>query len=129
MPAITENDLKAEIKNNRLSSIYFLYGKETFLCLHYADRIASAAVGTESADFNLHRFNGFDHSVDEAIIGISQAPVFADRKCVVLCDYDIPSLDSGDREKLMDIIEHPYDDTVLIFCFSSVELYQKNPDG
>lgn len=129
MPVVNENELKSDIKSKSFANVYFLYGRETFMCLHYADKIAVAAVPEESADFNLHRFNGFDHTVDEAVTGVSRAPVFADRKCVILCDYDIPALDSSDRDKLLDILEHPYEDTVLVLCFSSVVLYQKNPDG
>lgn len=129
MPIITENELKADIKNKSFANIYFLYGKETMLCLHYADKISATAVDAQTADFNLHKFNGFDHTVDEAIMGLSQIPIFTDKKFVVLCDYDIPSLDSADKDKLIDVLENPYEDTILVLCFSSVVLYQKNPDG
>ena len=64
--AITESELKKQLKEGRLKRVYFLYGEETYLSGHYASQIAAKAVGKDDlAEFNLQKFDGRECTAEE----------------------------------------------------------------
>lgn len=111
--AVTEEKLSAAIKGNRISRVYYLYGKEPFLVKTYVDKIIKKTVGDNPFDFNLIRVNGNPEIglLNDYVDGL---PVFADMKAVVINDIDPEKLDKKDFESFLTIIENIPDTTVLI---------------
>lgn len=58
MARITEQKLKEQIKSKDFSSLYFLYGEESYLVKHYASKIVEGAVPKGMEAFNLHLLDG-----------------------------------------------------------------------
>ncbi len=128
MPRINENQLRSNIKSGIFSNLYFIFGKEPLLAQYYANQIAKKAIDPQLADFNLTKLNGEDHTADMAADSAMNMPMLSDKRCVLLCDYDIVNLPKSDKDKLMDLITNPYPQTIVVFWFSGVELYQRNLD-
>ena len=64
--AITESELKKQLKEGGLKRVYFLSGEETYLSGHYASQIAAKAVGKDDlAEFNLQKFDGRECTAEE----------------------------------------------------------------
>ena len=87
---ITENELKKQLKAGEFLRVYFLYGEESYLTAHYAAQIAAKAVGDSAlAEFNLQKFDGQSCTAEEIEDAAEALPVMADRKCVVVRDFDV----------------------------------------
>lgn len=118
----TEADLKKQLKNESLKSLYVLYGEESYLTAHYAHKIASLAVTEEEADFNLDKLDG-DVSANEIVAAAETLPAFAERRAVVVCDYNVAT-DVQGADVWEEFFEDLPDTTVLIFWYCRVM-----PDG
>jgi len=118
----TEADLKRQLKNEPLKSLYVLYGDESYLTAHYADKIASLAVSAEEADFNLDKLDGTARTAGDIIAAAETLPAFAERRAVVVCDYNVAT------DSQSDLWEPFFADlppsTVLVFWYCGVL-----PDG
>ena len=119
---VNENDLKKQIKNGELANIYFLYGEESYLTAHYADQIASKAVGDHPlAEFNYQKFDGQSCTAGEIEEAAEALPVMADRKCVVVRDFDVAAAGAAVQEQLNALISDAPKSCVLIFWLDAVE--------
>lgn len=114
MPVINEAQLNSNIKSGRFSSVYFLYGEESFLVKTYASRIRDKALGEDNSGINLLELRGnpdlnmlSDHA--EAL------PFFADRKVISINDFNPEKLAEEDTELFEQILKNVPDTTVIIF--------------
>ena len=86
---ITEAELKKRLKEG-LAPLYFLYGEESYLTAHYAAQIAEKAVGKDDmGGFNLQKLDGQSVSFDQIEEAVEALPLMAERKCVVIRDFDV----------------------------------------
>ncbi len=117
-----EADLKKQLKQEPLKSLYVLYGDESYLTAHYAAKIASLALSPEEADFNLDKLDGTACSAEEIIATAETLPAFAERRVVSVCDYNVAT-DQGSDVWESFFADLP-DTTVLVFWYCRVL-----PDG
>jgi len=95
---ITEDSLKDNLKLNKLSNLYYFYGKEVFLVKHYTDNVRQK-FAPDLDEFNLVKFTGlsdFD-SLEEAI---ETLPVFAEKKVVIINDLNAEKLDADTLDRI-----------------------------
>ncbi len=118
-----EKDLKNHLKNEPLKRLYVLYGEETYLTAHYAKKIASMAVSGEMEDFNLETFDGTETSANELIAAAQTLPAFADRRAVVVYDYNVAA-DAKGADEWPEFFADLPEECVLIFWYCNVK-----PDG
>ncbi|MCL2636890.1 MAG: DNA polymerase III subunit delta [Oscillospiraceae bacterium] len=96
---ITEDILKENLKLNKLSNLYYFFGKEVFLVKTYADRVREK-FAPDLDEFNLIKFSGtpdFD-SLEEAV---ETLPVFAEKKVVLLNDFDAEKIEIDTLERMI----------------------------
>ena len=86
MPIMNETDLKRNIDSGKLLSVYFMFGNDDGLKKLYSSKIRSKIV-PEDDFFNFQRFEG-DVDLQSVYDAVMQFPMMAERKCVVLSDYD-----------------------------------------
>lgn len=119
---ITETELKKQLKEGRFARVYFLYGEESYLTAHYAAQIAAKAVGDSAlAEFNLQKFDGQSCTADEIEDAAEALPVMADRKCVVVRDFDVASGGTAAQEKVLALVKDPPEGCVLVFWLDALE--------
>jgi DNA polymerase-3 subunit delta len=98
---ITEEALKDNLKLNKLSNLYYFFGKEIFLVKHYADSVKQK-FAPDLDEFNFVKFNGisdFD-SLEEAI---ETLPVFAEKKVVLINDFDAEKTDIETLDRIISL--------------------------
>jgi len=118
---ITESELKKHISSSKFEKVYFLYGEENYLSAHYAGLIASKVVGGHPlAEFNYQKFDGNDCTVGEIQDAVEALPVMAERKCVVVRDFDVSSANSAAVEQLNSMIQDLPESVVLVFWLDAV---------
>jgi DNA polymerase-3 subunit delta len=121
---ITEDALKDNLKLNKLTNLYYFYGKEVFLVKTYTDRVREK-FAPDSDEFNLVKFAGvpeFD-SLEEAI---ETLPVFADRKLVIISDFDAEKLDADYLEKAITLFSDIPEYCAVIIAITGFEPALRN---
>ena len=123
MAVIFEEALKKDIAAKKTADTYLLFGDEAYLIDLYTAKLSAFV---EDEVFNLQRFAG-DCELQEVYDAVMQVPLFADRKCVILSDYDFEHTSKSNLEKLCSLLAEEHEETVFILNFYSVEVdYKKS---
>jgi DNA polymerase-3 subunit delta len=114
---MTEEQLRAELKNNTIRRVYYLHGKENFLVQTYAKQIADKALGDGDPLLNLLRFNGVP-DLSALSDFVNALPIFAERRVVLLNDLDAEKLRQEELDSLLEIIA-AISDTACIVIYAT----------
>ncbi len=120
MPIVYEDELRRDISSGHFAPVYLIYGDDSYLKNHYKDTLAKKASDGDPF-FNLQKFEG-DTDLQEVFDAVNQFPMMAERKSVLLCDFDFTK---GDFDRLLELIANANDTCVLIICFDTVDFDAK----
>lgn len=118
-----EKALKSSLDSGALCSVYIIYGNDGFLKKQAVNRIISASVG-EDDGLNLLRFEA-GCSLQDVYDELNGFPVMADKKCVILTDFDIDGAGKNEFEKLLSLVGDSYETSVFVLHFDTVVPEQK----
>ena len=112
-----------QIKQGKISSLYFLYGEERFIIDELLQKLREAIVPAGIADLNNDRFYAGEH--DPAIIleAVDTLPMMPSRRLVEVRVVD--HFSSSEREKLIPLLEHPPETSVVVFVAESIDEREK----
>lgn len=120
-----EAHLKNDIKSGNFAPCYIIFGNDGYLKKQNTENLIKAIVDPDDI-FNYQKFTG-ESSLQEVYEAKEQLPMMADKKCVVLKDYDLEGCAKDDFEKLVSLCGEKNEDTVFILWFDSVEVdYKKS---
>lgn len=125
MPFLSDIELGKCIRENQIESVYFLYGKETFLSQGYLKKLIGKAVPKGTESFNLQLFDGAALDMVSLRVETEALPLMAQRKCVVLKNPNIEKLTKSDFEELMEMVQDPNPTTVFIIFVNAYDLNPK----
>ena len=116
---------KADLKEGTIGCCYLFHGEESYLREHYLEQLRSALVPAGFEDFNYHRLEGKDLTVQALAETAEAMPMMAERTFVVVTDLDLFKLNEEQREKLIAFLEDipPY--CCVAFVYDTVE-YKPN---
>ncbi len=123
MSIVSEAELKKDISTKQFLPVYLIYGDDSFLKNHYKNTLANKATDGDPF-FNLQKFEG-DIDLQEVFDAVNQFPMLADRKSVVLSDYNFERCEKSDFERLIELVLNVNDTCVLIICFDTVDFDSK----
>lgn len=118
MAVVYEDTLKKDITTKNFSSVYLIYGDDSYLKNYYKDTIAEKSFDGDPF-FNLQKF-GSDTDLQEVFDAVNQYPMMADKKSVVLSDFDFDRCSKSEFDKLCSLISNANDTCVFIICFDTV---------
>lgn len=118
MPIVYEDELRKDISAGHFAPVYLIYGDDSYLKNHYKDTLAKKAFDGDPF-FNLQKFEG-DANLQEVFDAVNQFPMMADRKSVLLTDFDFEHTSKGDFDRFLELISNANDSCVLIVCFDTV---------
>lgn len=121
MSAITETELKKQIRSNELDNLYFIYGNESYLKKHYLDLLVKKSVDKNFKDFNLHIFDGKGIDMKAVALAVEAMPMMSDKTCVVLKDIKPTELGDNGKETLLSIVSDIPETCMVIICCLTVE--------
>ncbi len=125
MSAITEAELKKQIRSNEFDNLYFIYGNESYLKKHYLDTLVKKLVDDSFKDFNLHVFDGKGIDMKEVALAVEALPMMSERSCVVIKDIKPTELGDGGKDALMSLLADIPETCVVIICALTVETDSK----
>lgn len=119
MPVIFENQLKAELAQNRIKHIYILFGEDSYLVKSYENAIINKTCGKD----NEFDFIKLERDIDLQIVfdAVNQFPMLSERKCVVLSDYDFENASKTDFDRLIELLSDNNDFSTLVLSFDAVQ--------
>ncbi|MBR5472532.1 MAG: DNA polymerase III subunit delta [Clostridia bacterium] len=123
MPIVFEDVLRKDISSKRFASVYLIFGDDSYLKNYYKDALANKSYDGDPF-FNLQKFEG-DCDLQEVFDAVNQFPMMADRKCVVLSDFDFEHCAKDDFDRLLNLIADANDTCVLVICFDAIEFDAK----
>lgn len=119
MPAIKEENLRAQIKSKCLKPVYMLYGPDTYLKQYYAEKIAAVSLA------ETEKLSGENFNVSDFLDKVQIPDFSGNGRCYVICDLDFEKLVKSDFEEMKTFLAEPPDAGVTVFWFDSVELDYK----
>ena len=118
-------DLKRQIKNKELGSLYFFHGEETFLLNHYLGLIRKQLLDPLTESFNSHRFTAETFEIRDFADAVENLPMMAEHTFVQVDDIDLFKMNEDGRIKMTEILSDIPDYCTVIFTYETVSW---NPD-
>jgi len=109
--------LKNDLSAGTLGCAYIFYGEESYLRAYYLVELRKTLVPAGFEDFNYHKLEGKDLTV-QALSEMAEAmPMLAERTLIVVTDYDIFKLNEEQRERMIAFLEDipPYCCVVFVY--------------
>ncbi len=122
VPALTENELKTEIKASNFSNLYFLYGEEKYLIKHYTGLLEKKIVNPDFADFNLHTYDGKTVDLDDIITAAENLPMFSEYSCIIVKDMPVDSLSEEISDRLISFVSDIPETTIIIISLPTLDV-------
>lgn len=123
MPIVYEDQLRKDIASKHFAPVYLLFGDDGYLKKHYKDTLANKSYDGDPF-FNLQKFEG-DIDLQEVFDAVNQFPMMADRKSVVVSDYDFERASKEEFDRFIELISNANDTCVLIICFDALDFDSK----
>ncbi|MCL2313483.1 MAG: DNA polymerase III subunit delta [Firmicutes bacterium] len=124
MAKINYKILKNDIKLNKLSNLYFLFGEEKFLISHFTYKIIEKVIGSPES-INLIKFNNDFFDFNKILNAIETFPVNSKKKCVII-DSKFNNMNKNFYEQFLKILQDIPDFCILIIQDFSEEDEVKN---
>lgn len=117
---LNEKTLKSSIESGSVLPVYLITGDDVFLKKQALDRIIKATVEPDD-EMNLIRFE-YGVELQQVYDELNGFPLMADKKCVVLSEFDIDDAPKSDLETLCELASDKYDTSVFVIYFGNREL-------
>ena len=117
--------LKSDLSAGTPGCAYIFYGEESYLREYYLGELRKKLVPAGFEEFNYHRLEGKDLTVQSLSEMAEAMPMMAERTLIVVTDFDIFKLNEEQREKMITFLEDipPY--CCVVFVYDTVE-YKPN---
>ena len=111
---------KADLSAGTVGCAYIFYGEESYLREYYLGELRKKLVPAGFEEFNYHRLEGKDLTVQVLTEMAEAMPMLSERTLIVVTDFDIFKLGEEQREKLIALLEDipPY--CCLVFVYDTV---------
>lgn len=117
--------LKDDLKNQSIGLLYVIGGEEAYLKQHYLKELVAQVVDENFRDFNYDEFEGNHLTIDQLITAVESYPAMAERRMVVVKDFDVFKPPASWKEPLMEMLSDLPEHICLVFYYDTVEF---NPD-
>ena len=116
---------KADLKAGNIGCCYLFHGEESYLREHYLKQLRKTLVPAGFEEFNYHRLEGKDLTIQALSETAEAMPMMAERTMIVVTDLDLFKLNEEQREKLIAFLEDipPY--CCVVFLYDTLE-YKPN---
>ena len=115
MAEFDEKQLRAHIRGGDFLPVYLFCGDEAYLKKHHCDTLCEKAVGKDFFDFNYQSFEGKNLDYRDVFDAAVMMPLMSDKRCVLVRDARLESLNESDFSLFKDYLENPSESTVLVF--------------
>lgn len=113
--------LKAAIKSGEFERLYLIAGEESYLKEYYLNELKRAIVDETFREFNLVELEGKSLTPEALNDAIESYPVMAERKLIIVTDFDLYKAPSPYHQVLETVLEDLPDYVCLVFYYDVLE--------
>lgn len=117
--------IKADLAANTPAGVYIFYGEETYLREHYLRELQKTLIPAGFEEFNFHRLNGKNLSVQELAEAVEAMPMMTERTLVIVTDWDLYKLPEEQRTALIALLSDWPEYCCCVFVYDLIE-YKPN---
>jgi len=110
--------------NKPIYPVYFLYGPEDYLVEEEVQKLLNQTLSPKERGFNLHLFNGEEHSSQEIIQTAQTLPMFSHHRFVLVRESD--RMDEEKVDSLMEYIKKPSPSTCFVLQGQTIGPWKKH---
>lgn len=110
-----------DIQNKTFAPLYLISGDETYQKERYLRQLKRTVVDPTFADFNLIPFEGKTLTPDQLIEAIDSCPAMADKKLVIVTDFDLYKPPAGFAEILPSLLSDLPEYLCLVFYYDILD--------
>ena len=114
-PAAGVEQLKSDLKAKTPGRFYILYGEEDYLRRYYLEQLKKQVLDDLTADFNFHRLNAENFSVELLADCIEALPMMAERTLILAEDVDLFA--QAETERLCELLTDLPDYCCLVLTY------------
>jgi DNA polymerase-3 subunit delta len=120
-PVKTRKEMKIK-PSPEIYPVYFLYGPEDYLVEKEIQKLLNQTLSQKERGFNLHLFNGEEHSSQEIAQAAETLPMFSQHRFILVSEAD--RMDEEKVEALMEYVKSPSPSTRLVFHGQTIGLWK-----
>ncbi len=113
--------LKKELKENALGTLYLFYGEEAYLRDFYLSEVKKRILTPGLEEFNLHTIQGKDANPRMISEAVDCLPMMSERTMVLVTDYDLFKTSENQREELIALFSDLPEYVCLVFVYDLIE--------
>lgn len=113
--------LKDALKTGNFNRLYMITGEESYLKEYYLEELKKKAVDEAFRDFNLIELDGKSMTPEELSDAIESYPAMAERKLVVVTDFDLYKAPAPFQPVIETILEDLPEYVCLVFFYDILE--------
>lgn len=117
--------LKADLSAKTAGNAYLFYGEESYLREYYVGELRKLLIPKGFEEFNYHRLDGKDLTVQLLAETAEALPMMAERTLILVSDFDLYRLGEEQRDRLIAFLEDVPPYCCVVFIFDTVE-YKPN---
>ncbi|MBR5232788.1 MAG: DNA polymerase III subunit delta [Clostridia bacterium] len=117
-----ELSVKKHIQAGSFSSLYFVYGDESYLASHYANTLASSITDTSGMSFNYYYFDSETITFDSFYEACESLPMMSDRVCIFVKDFPFLKTNADELKQYYDYFSQIPETTTAIFLVTNEDV-------
>ena len=114
---LSEKSLKSALDSGSLLPVYIIAGEDIYLKKQALDRIIKATVEPDD-EMNLVKYE-YGVDLQEVYDELGAFPLMAEKKCVILKDFELENASKTEFEKLCEMASEPYESSVFVLYFGA----------
>lgn len=124
MAVVNDLQLVKDLRGKNYSNLYYFYGKDVMTIETFVKRLSEKLVSKEDRTYNFHKFNGKGLDLSELSECCDALPMFSEKVCILLNDYNAEDFSAGDNEFLLSVINNLPETTIMIFYNTAIDVCQ-----
>lgn len=113
--------LKTQLKENTLGTLYLLHGEEAYLRDFYLGEVKKRILTPGLEEFNLHTISGKEANPRVISEAVDCLPMMSERTMVLVTDYDLFKASESQREALITLFSDLPEYVCLVFVYDLIE--------
>ncbi len=113
--------LKSQLKEKKLSRLYFFHGEETFLLHYYLEQMKKLLIDELTESFNYHKLTAEDFDIAVFSEAVENLPMMAENTFVWVDEIDIFKFPEEQRNKMAEILSDIPEYCTVVFTYETTQ--------
>ncbi len=117
-----EVSIKKHIKAGASSSLYLVYGDESYLASFYANSLASSVADTSGMSFDYYYFDAETIDFQSFYEAAESIPMMSEKVCIFVKDFPFTKLSADELKQYFEYFPTLSETTIAIFLLANIEV-------